>query len=248
MDYVCQRLPLVGLCRTKVTWLGFGNGHGERMRKTVEGWRNVDLQGKILSFNSLSTKLTKVANYRRTICRVEASDYLLRRINGVADPDVGRSTQARGALLSALSAIIPSLDWRDFETLIDVIFARSGWHRVSPLGKTQKLHDLTLENPVTSEKATVQVKSSASQQAFDEYIAEVDRIGVFDRAFFVCHSLQGALRTPPDRPEIKVWDRHQLAETATRFSPKPSHRSACRPRCQRSPGLLMTGWFVGSGS
>ena len=67
-----------------VTWLGKGDGtHGERVRKAIGGWKNADVNGTPLRINSLSTKLTKVASYRRTLCAVEAEDYLLRRINGV---------------------------------------------------------------------------------------------------------------------------------------------------------------------
>jgi hypothetical protein len=29
------------------------------------------------------------------------------------------------------------LDWRDFETLVDLIFARNGWNRVFTTGGTQ---------------------------------------------------------------------------------------------------------------
>src|ERR1700722_18504517 len=70
----------------KVVWLGLGKGHGERLRKSIGGWRNTDTNGKPLKTNTLNTKLTKVANYRRTICAVDAQEYLLRRINGLEGP------------------------------------------------------------------------------------------------------------------------------------------------------------------
>ncbi|MGC1776989.1 MAG: hypothetical protein WBB34_03525, partial [Xanthobacteraceae bacterium] len=69
-----------------VIWLGKGKGHGERMRKSIGGWRNTDVNGAALKISALTTKLTKVSAYRRSICAVEAQDYLLRRINGVVDP------------------------------------------------------------------------------------------------------------------------------------------------------------------
>jgi hypothetical protein len=78
-----------------VTWLGFGNGnHGERGRKSLGGWRNTDINGAPLRIHTMSTKLAKVASYRRT-CAVEAEDYLLRRINGVIEPLVSKSNEAR---------------------------------------------------------------------------------------------------------------------------------------------------------
>jgi len=75
-----------------VTWIG-GDGinAGERIRKTIGGWRNTDINGELLRVNTLSTRLTKVAGYRRTICKIEAQDYLLRRINGEVEPLVAES-------------------------------------------------------------------------------------------------------------------------------------------------------------
>src|SRR5947209_4302048 len=122
----------------------------------------------------LSTKLTKVASYRRTLCAVEAEEYLLRRINGVVEPLVQKSNQARDALLDVLTQAIESLHWADFETMVDVIFARSGWHRASAIGGTQKLVDMTLEQPTTGERGAVQVKSSAGQRTLEEFISRAD--------------------------------------------------------------------------
>jgi hypothetical protein len=84
----------------EVTWLG-GDGQlaGERHRESIGGWRNTDVNGVALRTNTLSTKLTKVAGYRRTICKVEAEEYLLRRINGVKEPFAEKSAIAREALI-----------------------------------------------------------------------------------------------------------------------------------------------------
>jgi hypothetical protein len=130
----------------EVTWIGGDGGkHGERTRKAIGGWSNTDVNGVPLRVNSLSTRLTKVAAYRRTICNVEAKDYAIRRINGVQEPLVSRSAVAREAMLDVTVDALKLLDWRDFETLVDLIFARSGWNRVSAVGGNQKLIDLELE-------------------------------------------------------------------------------------------------------
>ena len=86
-----------------VTWVG-GDGQlvGERLRKSIDGWRNTDVNGVPLRTNTLSTKLTKVGNYRRTICKVEAEEYLLRRINGQQEPFAEKSTAARNALIDVV--------------------------------------------------------------------------------------------------------------------------------------------------
>jgi hypothetical protein len=201
----------------EVTWLGYGEGHGERIRKCIGGWRNTNINGSPLLMSSLSTKLTKVANYRRSICAVDASDYLMRRINGIVEPLVLKANQAREALVEIIAEAIGSLHWADFETMVDVIFARSGWHRVSAIGGTQPLVDLALEQPITRERAAVQVKSRANQSRLNDFMERADEVGTFDRLFFVCHHPIGSLSTPIDRKDAQLWCGHELARTALRL-------------------------------
>ena len=109
----------------EVSWTGGdGKATGQRTRKCIGGWKNTDVNGVPIRIDSLSTKLTKVPNYRRTICAVDAEEYLLRRLNGVVEPIVAKGSQAREAMLDVLMEAIATLHWADFETLIDVIFAR----------------------------------------------------------------------------------------------------------------------------
>jgi hypothetical protein len=202
----------------EVTWIGGdGQTEGERTRKAIGGWRNTDLDGIPLRTNTLSTKLTKVANYRRTICKVEAQDYLLRRINGIQEPFIEKSTIARDTLIMMITEGLTILHWADFETLVDVMFARSGWHRASAIGGNQKLVDMEIEQPTTSERGAVQVKSSASQKTLDQYIARIDEAERFDRFFFVCHSPEGELTAPTGRNDIHVWVGRELASTVLRL-------------------------------
>jgi hypothetical protein len=200
-----------------VTWLGSGKDHGERVRQSIGGWRNTDVNGKPLKANLLSTKLTKIANYRRTICAVDVEEYLLRRINGVEEPLIAKSVEARDALIACVTDAIASLHWADFETLVDVIFARSGWHRTSALGGTQKLIDIVLEQPTTNERAAVQVKSAATQRTLDQYVSLIDEDGTFSRLFFVCHSPRGNLEAPIERNDIHVWCTREIAATVLRL-------------------------------
>ncbi|MCA1471257.1 hypothetical protein I6F09_25675 [Bradyrhizobium sp. IC3195] len=190
---------------------------GERFRTAIVGWRKTDINGTPLKINSLSTKLTKVASYRRTICAVKAQDYLLRRINGIEEPIVAKASQARTALLEVTIEALQLLHWADFETLVDIIFARSGWNRVSVLGGTKKLVDLELEHAVINERAAVQVKSAASQKTLDAYIRRMDATEQFDRFFFICHSPKGALSAPDDRSDIHVWTGRELCSTIMRL-------------------------------
>lgn len=201
-----------------VTWIGEPTPErGERMRKAIGDWRNTDIHGKPLRTDGLSTKLTKVQTYQRTICGVEAEDYLLRRINGVEEPLIAKSNQARDALLDVLAEAIKSLHWADFETLTDVVFARSGWHRASAIGGTQKLVDVVLEQPTTGELAAVQVKSATSQKELDKFIGDADATARFDRLFFVCHSPKGSLQPPADRSDVHLWVQRDFAKIVLRL-------------------------------
>ena len=119
----------------EVVWLGAEEGgQGARMRRTRDGWRKTNMKGVPLRMDGLSTRLTQVAAYRQTICRVKAADYLLRRIKGVEEPAVARAREAQRAMIAAAAEMIAALHWADFETLVDLIFARSGWQRVSRVG------------------------------------------------------------------------------------------------------------------
>ena len=201
-----------------VTWLGGSHvEHGERIRKTIGGWRNTDINGVPLRIDGLSTRLTQVAGYRRTICAVGPKEYLLRRINGIVEPLVKKSTKSRKQMLDVITEAIGSLHWQDFETLIDVIFARSGWHRASAIGGKQAVVDLVLEQPTIGERAAVQVKSKAGQAKLDAFVKRADASGSYDRLFFACHSPTGSLKVPAGRDDIHIWTGRELAATALRI-------------------------------
>jgi hypothetical protein len=97
------------------------------------------------------------------------------------------------------------------------MFAKNGWHRVSPLGGSQKTVDLELEQVTTNERAAVQVKSAASQRTVDDYVRRIDDAARFDRFFFICHSPKGDLQPPADRNDVHIWDGKELATSVIRM-------------------------------
>lgn len=199
-----------------VVWLGGdGSSHGVWMRKCIGEWRNTDICSVPLRMGVLSTRLTRVAAYRRTICAVEAREYLVRRVNGASEPLLIKATAAREALLQVICDAVESLHWADFETLADVVFARSGWHRMSRLGGGLMTIDMAIEQPTTGERAAVQVKSTADQALLDRYIAQIDEMGTYSRLFFVCHSPRGNL-SAGNRSDVHVWAGRGFAETILR--------------------------------
>ncbi len=195
-----------------VVWNGPNtNNTAARYRKTRGPWRNTDILGRPLRQSDLSTRLTQVAAYRQTLCAVAERDYLIRKINAVPDPRIERAERARAEMLAATSELIEALHWRDFEILVDLIFSRTGWRRVSDVGGTQKDTDLILEQPATGERAFVQVKSKANMAAFEASRTVYARDGSFHRMFFVCHSPLGAVPDLDD-PAIVYWASPRLAE------------------------------------
>lgn len=77
----------------------------------------------------------------------------------------------------------------DFELLVDLIFAASGWRRLGGVGGTAKLVDMELLLPTTGERAFVQVKSEAKQKEFNEEYAETfTQMSQFGRMFYAFHS------------------------------------------------------------
>ena len=175
---------------------------GARMRRTVNGWHHKDRLGQDLQIDTLSSGLTKTAAFRATVCEIEARDYLLRKLNGDEDPAIGALRAAQRRLRAKLATLVRGLHWRDFETLVDLVFARLGWQRISILGETMPDVDLVLEQPITGERGVVQVKSAASREELDEF-ADAARSMAVERAWFVVHSLGRPLVSGDQR--IEVW-------------------------------------------
>lgn len=197
--------------------LSFGDGklEGEGYRTVIDHWRNTDISGRHLTMDSLSSRLTQLAGYRGTICSVRERDYLLRRINAEEEPLVGRAVAARSTLIEATTDLLRHLHWRDFELLVGLLFERGGWRRLSGVGGSMKDIDLLIEQPLTAERASVQVKSSAGQRTFDTNIAAFDASEVASRFFFVCHSPLGSLSVPPPFADrVHLWTLDKLAAKA----------------------------------
>lgn len=197
----------------KVTWIGRDDDQGARTRCTTEPWRNTDLTGNPLRIDSLSTKLTQTAAYRQTLCSIKCEDYLLRRIRGGEEPILKSARDAKAAMMGVAEEMIADLHWADFEDMVDLIFSRTGWQRVSRVGGTQKDIDIELREPATGARAFVQVKSRAGQRELDDYIDRWNTTGGYEHMFFVCHSPTKNLDAGEDK-NVHVWCRSTLAEKA----------------------------------
>ncbi|MEA2876747.1 MAG: hypothetical protein QOF14_1943 [Hyphomicrobiales bacterium] len=184
-----------------------------RFRRTRNGWCRTSLNGTPLRVRSLGSALTSTANYRMTICAVRHADYLLRKIRGHIDPLRTAAERLQAEMIQLAIEMIRRLDWRDFETLVDLIFTRSGWHRISALGRGQPDVDLVLKQPVTGETAWVQVKSGSTAAEFHDYLDRFHRDGSCDRLFFICHSPAGPFSVPTDA-KVHLWSAERVASAA----------------------------------
>jgi hypothetical protein len=182
-----------------VHWSG-GDGASAptRFRTACGGWSDRDIAGARLDLDRLSTRLTQLAGYRRTICTLSAEQraLCLRYINVTADEDQRAVAVAQDDLQRGLTALIRRLSWRDFEELVDLAFQCSGWRRVSALGGTAKDVDLVVEQPLTGARMAVQIKSKADQTTVDDYAMRLGRRPGDEQLMLVCHSPIGNLSEP----------------------------------------------------
>ena len=137
-----------------------------------------------------------------------------RKITAQEEPLVRRALQTEAATLEVVAELIRMLHWADFETLIDLLIARSGWQRVSRLGGSMKDADILVEQPLTGEVAFVQVKSASNQKELDRYIDIFNEHAQCSRMIFACHSPSGALES--NQPDVMVWTKLRLARMVFR--------------------------------
>ena len=176
-----------------------------------DGWRNTDVQGKPLRIDQLSSRLTKTASYRMTICglKPDVEEYLRRKLGARENPAVLRYEATKIELLKEVEELIRSLTWQDFEVLIELIFAQSGLRRVSRTGGTKKTTDIDLENIVTGETAFVQVKSLTSNRELLDYIGRKNaELGHINRMYYVYHTGNVTLQAE----DVVVWNCKKVAE------------------------------------
>ncbi|MEN2786502.1 restriction endonuclease [Sphingomonas qilianensis] len=185
---------------------GAGDASGAFYRMARGGWQDRDANGVVLDLDRLSTRLTQLQGYQRSICRLTADqkELCLRYINATLDPVQTAMTAARDDLKQHLRTLIRRLAWRDFEQLIDLAFARTGWTRVSSLGGTMKDVDLVVEQSFTRERMSVQIKSKADQRTIDDYAKRLGERAPRERIMLICHSPIGKLTAPPPLQERRL--------------------------------------------
>lgn len=75
--------------------------------------------------------------------------------------------------------------------------------------------DLVIEEPLTGERASVQVKSTADQRVLDACVATFSNSASANDFFFICHSSPGPLVAPAvANRTVHIWTVEQLAAQA----------------------------------
>jgi hypothetical protein len=175
-------------------------------------WSNCSLNGKPLAMADLPGTVTTVAGFKGTVCTPRAWQEILRVIQDEKNPDAALAAAARGKYKQAVEKVVKQLSPQDFEQLIDLILARTGWARISTLGKTLEGIDLEVENRTADEIAFVQVKCSAGQKELSDYVKRFnDRRDRYARMIFAVHSPRGELTAPADLP-VQLWTCDRVAQ------------------------------------
>lgn len=181
-------------------------------------WSNESLVHKRkLAIAVLPGTVGAVAGFRATVAKPKAWETILRIIRDEKDDDAINAANARTNYEAAIDNMVKKLHWKDFELLIDLVFSRTGWTRISVLGGTQKGIDMEVQNLTIDEIAFVQVKSSANQATLayyiDQFKTQSDR---YARMIFAVHSPDEKL-TPPTDPRVQVWTGDRIARLVVRL-------------------------------
>lgn len=159
-----------------------------KYRETLHAWRKEPLTGgRVLAVNELPGKIATVQGFRGTVCRISDPALLQRVLSGERSDLAGQLHAQRNALVASVQAAIQALHWKDFESLVDMVFRHAGWQRVSVLGQQDRGYDLDLREPVLGERYVVQVKSRAGLAEFNRTSAEFSA-DVYRKVFFVTHT------------------------------------------------------------
>lgn len=183
-----------------------------KTRPVIGKWSDKDINGNALLAGNISGKLLKTQGFRGTICSVPEEKYALAKINCEQMKEVVEVEQAMFNLKNKLTFLIQNLQWKDFETLVDLIFRQAGWQRVGDTGKTQKTLDLELFAPVTGERAIVQIKAQSDLQQFLSYQEQFATMNDYDKFFYVVHTAKNNLTTYENETETKLYLVDKVAE------------------------------------
>lgn len=189
--------------------------HQDKVSKyrRVSGWHRENTFGEPLLLTQIPGRIAKLQGFRGTICKVRETDELAHLINKQHSSEYAAIMHSKEDLCRHVENGLQRLHWKDFETLVDLLFRATGWRRVSVLGETMKFSDIELEEPITGEMYQVQVKSTATTRDLQDYTDNFGG-GKYRKLFFVVHTPDRKMletRMPSDGP-VQIILPRQLAE------------------------------------
>lgn len=195
---------------------------GYTMRSIKGEWSNKNLKGEVLRFEKISGAILAVQGYRGTSCSIEdqstdglpKKSYLLRLIAGEVLESVQEAVDSLKNLQGGVKALIGLLHPDDFEYFVDLIFQRSGWLKMTPGGGVEKDIDFDLLQPLTNDRAFVQVKSKSNTNEFNKYLNsfnEMKKSGLYKIMFYVVHTDEDKLPTQT-QPDVYIVGADRLSE------------------------------------
>jgi hypothetical protein len=205
--------------RSKLWWTRLASGPVKqdkisKFRRTTIPWCDKAVNGRLLVINALPGKIAQLQGFRATVCRVKYVDLLRRTLNGTRSALATEISDRRASLVQLLTEAIKELHWKDFETLVDLVFRDAGWIRVSVLGQHAKAYDLELREPIIGDRYVVQVKSRAGLKDLEWTLMEFSPED-FRRVFFVVHSPNDDLMGATDLPDhVEIVSPQRLGELA----------------------------------
>jgi hypothetical protein len=173
--------------------------HISKYRVTLDGWHDTSQSGRLLIVNDLPGKIAQLQGFRGTVCRVQEKQILRRVLEGTRSDLASRIATERSGLCNQLEKAIAELHWKDYETLVDLVFRHAGWLRISVLGQHAKAYDLELREAITNDRYVVQVKSQATRADLDKTIEDFSEDD-YRKIFFVVHSPSADLANATDIP------------------------------------------------
>jgi hypothetical protein len=153
--------------------LVFPDSNRTKFKHVIGSWSSSDICGNELNWDKLSGKITKTASSPGATIVSYGKDernYIVDRINHIERQEIEETKKCLEKILKNTAIMITHLDPKDFEMLIDLVFARSGLTRISAAGGTQKDFDIIAVFTLTNERYVAQIKCGRSnKEQFMEY-------------------------------------------------------------------------------
>lgn len=172
-------------------------GHGTYRRTT--GWRCADLKGTQIDEGMITTRISQVRTYQRTVrgyddrpddggVNFNPVQYLRNRVLGEPQPSEIEARDAQETLERIAEQLIVRLSDKEFENFVDLIFVGDGWQRVTEVGGLMADIDGQYQHATSGAVAKVQVKSSISMSRLEENPIMGGEGGSGDWIFWVYHT------------------------------------------------------------